>query len=171
MVAIALNFVLVRNVEVEGIVFGGVWFCPVEGGVRNGNDFNAWEIFADTLNFVRSGWNVNRVALFSFGEFLHIFSIDNVILGEVIARSNNADNNSLKLVFVICELLIGQDLRNCRNSIIQIFAFDIDLGFLALWVFHRADNFFADILKMEVCEKLVTIIKCIFAGSAARVGD
>ena len=94
-----------------------------------------------------------------------------MILGEIIARSNDANNDSLKLVLVVSELLISKNGWNSRDCFVKVFALDLDFGLLACWIFHCADNFFALVFKMEVSEKFATIIKRVFAGCAARVGD
>ena len=79
----------------------------MEGRVGDGDNLDAWEVFANALNFVGGGWNMDRVALGSLGELLHIFVIDDMVLNKVIARSNDANHDSLKFVLVVSKLFVG----------------------------------------------------------------
>ena len=150
MVAIALDFSLVCKLSIKAVILHRVWLFPVESRVGNRDNLYVSKGFANAADFICGGWDVNRIALFGNLELLHIFFVDNVILGEVIARSDNANNNRLKLMLLRGIFLFLENARNVSNSFVQIFDFSLNVFFVTLVIFESTDNFLADIFKVKL---------------------
>ena len=172
MEAVALDLIFIGKIHIDGIIFHRIWLAPVEGTIRNGNNLDVSKSLAQALDFISSIWHVNRIAFFGNREHFHIFSINDAIFNEVIARCNNTYNNTDELVFVGNILLVTKNRRNVRNTLVQIFkTIGLDFLFVTLVIFESTDNFFALKLEVELSEQLLTVVEGIFARSTARIGN
>ena len=122
----------------------------MESRVRNGNNFDILEMLANTTNFIGSGRHVHWVTFLGFSQVLHVLSVNNMIGGKIIARSNNTYNYGHEFIFVGRILLIFQNIWNNGNRVVQIFDFNFDIFLSTFVIFKRADYFFAFIFKMKL---------------------
>jgi len=149
-IAIALNFRLVCELHIEAVVLHRIWLFPVESRVGNRDNLYVRERFANAANFVCGGWNMDRIAFFGNLELLHIFSIYDMILSEVVTWSDDTNNDSLELMLLGGIFLFFENARNISNCLIEVFNCGLDVLFIAFVVFQGADNFLANIFKVKL---------------------
>ena len=171
MEAPAFNAVLVGNFGIEGVVFHEVGAGIMKARIGDGDDRGAVKSLDKMFDFAGDYRNVERSGFFANLKLLKAFVIDDVILGEIFAWGSGAGEDGIQLGYATEIALVGEDLIEMGDGTGERFESLLKLLLSTVGAFESTDDFFPLKLEMERTKQFRPLVKGVFTGATAWVGD